>query len=58
MSWRCLLPASVLLFLPPPGMRADDQADARAIIDKAIEAAGGKEALAKYDGPFYFETRP
>lgn len=31
---------------------ADDQADARAIIDQAIDFAGGREALARYEKPF------
>lgn len=31
---------------------ADEQADARVIVDKAIDFAGGREALARYEQPF------
>ncbi|MGH7194877.1 MAG: hypothetical protein ACREJM_15285, partial [Candidatus Saccharimonadales bacterium] len=36
---------------------ADEQADARAIIDQAIEAMGGREALAQYEKPVYYEYK-
>src|SRR5437660_633980 len=35
--------------------RADDSADARAIIDKAIKASGGEEKLAKYKAETFKE---
>lgn len=37
-----------LLLTPAVSVRADAQADAKAIIDKAIKAAGGEEKLAKH----------
>src|SRR5437870_10181397 len=36
------------LLIAGVGLQADDQADAKAIIDKAIKAMGGEEKLAKY----------
>ncbi len=38
--------AGLLMFAGASAMRADDQADARAIIDKAMKALGGQEQLA------------
>jgi hypothetical protein len=39
--------ASLVLCLPVPAARADDQAQVKALLDKAIRAAGGEEGLAK-----------
>lgn len=56
-TWTVLLVANSPLFC-----LADDQADARAVIDKAIAAVGGKAKLAKFKartwtetGTYYFE---
>lgn len=49
--------ACAFLFLLIPSVRAEDAADARAVIDKAIEAAGGRAALAKYEKPFVMEIK-
>lgn len=37
--------------------RADEHADARAIIDQAIEAMGGREVLAQYKKPVQYEYK-
>lgn len=51
---RDLVAAAVVLgALATSGAYAD--ADARAIVDRAIEAAGGRDAIAKYHQPFYCE---
>jgi hypothetical protein len=42
---------------PAPTARGDDPAAARAVIDRAIEAAGGPESLAKYERPFVIERK-
>lgn len=41
-----------LIMLSRAPAMADEQAEARAIIDKAIEFAGGRDALARYSKPF------
>lgn len=41
-----------LALLVPHPVNADEQPDARAIIDSAIKFAGGREALACYEKPF------
>lgn len=45
---RCAL--VVGLFLSANLLRAEDQAEARTLVDKAIKAAGGEEKLAKWKG--------
>jgi hypothetical protein len=42
--------AAALALAAPVVARADDQADLRKVIDKAIKAAGGEENLTKYKG--------
>ena len=42
--------AAVALTLAPLSARADDAADARAVVEKAIKAHGGQENLAKFKG--------
>jgi hypothetical protein len=49
--------ACTLFFVLTVHASAQQSAEARAIIDKAIEAAGGREALARYERPFYVEQR-
>lgn len=47
-----------MLLLPPASAaHSADEADAKTVIDKAIEAAGGREALAKYEKPFVMEIK-
>jgi len=46
-----------LIFLSPQYAGGEDAAEAQAIIDKPIEAAGGRESLAKYEKPFIMELK-
>jgi hypothetical protein len=46
-----------LVVWPTSPACGDDPADARAIVERAIEAAGGREALAKYEAPFVIERK-
>src|SRR5260221_2330981 len=39
--------AMCIMFAQGPSLRADDTADTKAIVDKAIKALGGEEALSK-----------
>lgn len=48
---------SFLLLASYSPSRADEPADARAIVDQAIEAMGGREALAQYQKPVYYESQ-
>jgi hypothetical protein len=52
--FRIPWPFVLLLFLTTD-VHADAESDARVVIDKAIEAAGGREALSRYAGPFRVE---
>ncbi len=52
----CLLGAFGIVLTTLATSRADDQADARAIVAKAIKAAGGEEALAKFNASTFKET--
>jgi hypothetical protein len=45
---RMVFAAAMLVLFTGCKARADDQADSKALISKAIKAAGGKENLAKY----------
>lgn len=47
MRRNCGVVVGLVLVLVPP-LHADDAADARAIVDKAIQAMGGESQLAKY----------
>lgn len=46
-----------LLLSPASIVHAAEEDEARTVIDKAIEAAGGREALAKYEKPFVMEMK-
>src|SRR5439155_23809454 len=43
---RTLIPVALALVVAPSPVRADDAAEARAIIDKAVQAVGGETKLA------------
>src|SRR5262245_16514322 len=45
---RRLLCVAVSLTLAAGSARADDKADAKAVVDKGIKAAGGEDNLAKF----------
>ena len=47
--------ASILLAMCQVSLA--ERSDARATIDEAIEAAGGREVLARYQRPFYYERK-
>lgn len=49
--WISLLSCCAFV-LTSGGATADEQSDARAIVNKAIEFAGGREVLARYEKPF------
>ena len=60
---KCVCVAVVLAVATAGAARADDQADLRKVIDKAIKASGGEEKLAKFKaetfkmkGKFYGTT--
>ncbi|HEX5446435.1 MAG TPA: hypothetical protein VFW87_21635, partial [Pirellulales bacterium] len=57
MTTRAFTVLSFLIVVPIPPSRAADQADARMIIDQAIEAMGGREALAQYQKPVQYEYK-
>src|SRR2546421_358888 len=51
----CVTLVSCLLVLVVGAARAEDSAEARAIIDKGIKASGGQEKLAKYKAETFKE---
>jgi hypothetical protein len=53
---RTLLTTTVLVVCSAPALKAQDQSDPRAVIDRAIEAAGGEEILAKNKAHTWNET--
>lgn len=56
MNARCIaagFAAAVVGFVADAAAQEVDSAAARKIIDRAIEAAGGREALKRYEKPFY-----
>ena len=55
MNARCIaagFAAAVVGFVSDAAAQEADSAAARKIIDRAIEAAGGREALKRYEKPF------
>lgn len=47
---RALACGLVCVFMGAGALRADDQADARALVDKALKALGGADKVAKFKG--------
>jgi hypothetical protein len=50
---RFFIGAMFVMFLLARSARADDQADARGIIDEAMKAQGGEAALSKFTGAYF-----